>query len=277
MGNDPVLVTGAEGMLGSYFDFGLTLTKSALDVSDPIAVREMFIKHKPNTVVHLAALTDLSVCEQKPNDAYRINTLGTLNVATAAQSIGATMVFLSTSGVFDGKQSTPYVETDTPNPINVYGRSKYLAEEIVKSLLKEFLIIRTSWLFGGGREKDTKFVGKILKQCRQAEIVAVTDRVGSPTYAKDLARATQHLIAEGKRGTIHIGGGSATRYDVANEILKSCQSSALLRPVESAIFEKNAGYVSGKNESIPLSPYVRPWQEALQDYIRTEWGTKDSI
>lgn len=275
MNKERILVTGSEGMLGSYIDFGIRFTKQTLDITDLDAVTAACLKHRPSVIVHLAGLTDLALCEREPARAYHVNTVGTYYMALAARAVGAKLVFLSTSGVFDGTKKGPYTEDDIPNPINVYGHSKYLAEAAIATLLDNYLIVRTSWLFGGGSMGDKKFVGKILAQRKSAEVRAVKDRHGSPTYAKDLTKALEQLIVENKRGVVHISGGTATRYDVALEALKLIGSDAKIIPTSPTDFVDS--YKSGVNESVPDSPYLRPWREALAEYIRTEWDNTPPV
>lgn len=269
MNNENILITGGEGVLGSYFSFGVRLDQKDLDITDLNMVMRVCIERKPQVIIHCAALTDLSFCEQNPDKAYLVNSVGTYHLALAARAIGAKLIYISTSGVFDGTKPEPYTEKDIPNPVNVYGHSKYLGELAVASILTDYLIVRTSWIFGGGKGRDTKFVGKIMSQVGNSEIKAVTDKLGSPTYAKDLANAIEKLIEEDSNGIIHLGGGVATRYDVANEIISITGSSASVEPITSEGL--SAVYASGKNESMNESRYMRPWQGALREYVNMEW------
>lgn len=265
-----VLITGSEGMVGGYMNFGIRLTHKELDVTDLRAVTDALMTHKPRAVIHLAAATDLVRCEQDPSYAYAVNAVGTYHVALASRAVGARLIHVSTSGVFDGLKKEPYTENDAPNPVNVFGHSKYLAELAVRGILDNFLIVRTSWVFGGGRERDKKFVGKILRQREAAEVRAVADRRGSPTYAKDLAAALGTLADGDARGITHLSGGEATRYDVAREALSLAGSHAKVVAATSADFASN--YTSGENESMIRSPLIRPWKESLKEYVETEWG-----
>jgi len=264
-----VLITSG-GVLASYIDFGTRLGRRDLDVTDRTAVMKACADRKPKVIIHCAALTDLAFCEQHPDQAHLVNAVGTYHVACGARSIGARLVYISTSGVFDGAKKESYTEEDIPNPLNTYGHSKYLGELAVRGVLDDFLIVRTSWVFGGGKDTDKKFVGRILQQRDAPEVRAVTDKRGSPTYAKDLAQALQTLIAEGARGIVHLGGGEATRYDVAREALTLVGSRAKVVSATSADFA--SAYRSGENESMRRSALMRPWQEALADYIETEWS-----
>ena len=269
MNKQEILITGGDGVVGSYIDYGTRLSRSVLDVTDLVAVREICRKQMPKVIIHLAAATDLVRCEKEPAYAYLVNAVGTYHVALVAREIGAKLIYVSTSGVFDGSKVGPYVEKDAPNPVNTYGHSKYLGELAVVGLLSNYLIARTSWVFGGGRERDTKFVGKIMSQLQSPEIKVVTDKQGSPTYAKDLARAIQKLMEEDRQGIVHLGGGLATRFEVAKEIISITGSASSILPAVSNDF--SSVYASGENESMELSTYMRPWEESLREYIETEW------
>lgn len=269
MNKESVLITGSDGVVGSYIDFGIHTDRSMLDVTNLSNVMDVCKKHMPKKIIHLAAATDLAWCEKEPAQAHFINAVGAYHMALAAREIGAKLIYVSTSGVFDGTKKEPYTEEDMPEPVNVYGHSKYLGELAVAGVLSDYLIVRTSWVFGGGKGKDTKFVGKIMSQIKSPEIKAVTDKHGSPTYAKDLAQAIKKLIEEDARGIIHLGGGKATRFEVAKEIISIVGSTTSVLPVTSDDFPSI--YISGENESMAASAYMRPWQEALRDYIKNEW------
>ena len=264
-----ILITGGEGALGSYCDFGTRMGQSDLDVTDLSEVMKVCADIKPKTIVHCAALTDLSFCEQNPDKAYFVNSAGTYHMALGARSVGAKLVYISTSDVFDGKKSEPYTEQDVPNPTTVYGRSKHLGEFAVRGMVDDYIIMRISWMFGGGPAKDNKFVGRLLAQGAVPEIRATTDKRASPSWGKDVAGAIQKLIEEDKRGIYHVGGGVATRYDIAQEIVSIMGWDTRVIPVVSSEFP--SPYAIGENESMPLSPLVRPWRDSLREYIETEW------
>lgn len=268
---DQALITGSDGMIGNYIDFGIRTNHRSLDITNLADVLKVCKEHKPKLIMHLAAVTDLVRSEQDPAYAYAVNSVGTYNLALAARTIGAKLVYVSTSGVFDGTKEEPYTEKDLPNPINVYGHSKYLGELAVCGMTDNYLIVRTCWIFGGGKNNDKKFVGKLIKQIDSAEIKAVNDRRGSPTYAKDLVAGIEQLIAEDKKGIFHLGNtGSATRYDIANEVVSLTGARAKVLSAVSVDFP--LAYTSGANESmVSKVPYMRPWQDALREYIETEW------
>lgn len=271
MDGKPILITGGEGVLGSCFDFGMRMGKKDLDITDLNAVMNVCRDKKPKVIIHCAALTDLAFCEQNPEKAYLVNAVGTYHLALAAQQVGAKLVYVSTSDVFDGTKDEPYTEKDMANPTTVYGRSKHLGELAVRGTLENYLIVRISWMFGGGPGRDNKFVGNILRQKDAAEIRAVTDKRGSPSWAKDIAGAIEILVKEDVRGIQHVGGGIATRYEMAQEIASIMGWQTNVVPVNSSEFV--SVYPIGENQSMPLSSYVRPWREGLREYMASEWGT----
>lgn len=269
-----ILVTGANGMVGSYLDFGIKTDQDTLDVTDLGAVLAMVGKHKPKVILHLAALTDLDLAEKNPALAYHINTIGTYNLALAARTARTKLVYVSTTGVFDGTKRKPYTETDIPNPQNHYGHSKYAGELIVQGMLKDYIIARSCWIFGGGAKLDKKFVAKIIAQLQNPEtleIVASDDMQGSPTYGKDLVAALKKLIMKNARGIFHLTNrGAGSRYDVAKVIAETMKPSVPVTAIDSAYFNEPERH--GKNESaLSRVKLMRPWQEALREYLLTEW------
>jgi len=274
MGSDifsETLITGADGMVGSYIDFGIKTDRQSLDVTDPGEVIAAFKKHRPKVVIHLASETDVDRCERESERAYFVNSVGTYHVASAAKEIGAKLIYISTADVFDGKKKSPYNENDEPNPQSFYGRSKYLGELAVRGLLENHLILRVCWMMGGGPGKDKKFVAKIIEQLGNKEIFALDDHFGSPTFAKDLVHAIRILIKEDKKGLYHMANsGVASRCEMAKFIFDFLGGRANIQAVKSDFFKlpaarpKNGGLTSKLN-------LMRPWQEGLKEYLETEW------
>lgn len=267
------LITGASGSVGSYIDFGIKTDKRSLDVSDLKEALSVGKKYNPKVILHLAAETDMDRCERDPAWAYEVNAIGTYNMTVVAREIGAKLVYISTAGVFDGDKETPYSEGDMPNPRNYYGHSKYLGELAVRENSEDFLIVRVCWMMGGGPRKDRKFVAKIVEQLEQGKrrINAVTDQIGTPTYGKDLVNALKVLIEEGEKGILHMPNkGFCSRFDVAKLIVEVLNASAEVVPVDSSFFNLDA--LRTKNEMLASKmDIMRPWQDALREYITTEW------
>src|SRR5271169_3739163 len=165
-----ILVTGSEGMLGQDLvphiagrHEVIPLVQADVDITDSDRTSFVISGAKPDVVIHAAAFTAVDACEGNPKLSFQVNAEGTRNVALACRQARAAMVYLSTDYVFDGKKTCPYVETDEPNPINVYGESKLQGEKYVTELAEHAWIVRTSWLFG---PLGKNFVDAILTRAR---------------------------------------------------------------------------------------------------------------
>lgn len=293
-----ILVTGAVGMLGSALcptlrkrGYEVCATDvdtsderiECLDVRNHKLVKEIIEKINPDRVIHLAAETDVDKCELKPDHAYLTNTMGTQNVALVCQKHDIEMVYVSTIGVFDGHKPEPYTEFDEPNPINVYGRSKLEGEKFVQNLLRRYYIVRAGWMVGGGPKKDKKFVGKIIRLMgKTSELKVVSDKIGSPTYTVDFSKCLAELVETGYYGLYHCTNkGYATRFEVAQKIVELLgRSDVTIQSVSSAYFPlpaPRARSEMSRNYKLDLLGVntMRPWQEALEEYITKNW--KQSI
>jgi dTDP-4-dehydrorhamnose reductase len=265
------LITGADGMVGNYINFGTKTNHKTLDITNPTETLRIVKKYKPKVIIHLAAATDVNQCEENPQIAYFINTLGTYNMAMASKEVGAKFVYISTSSVFDGQSKTLYSPTDSPKPINHYGKSKYIGELLVEQLFKDFLIVRTCWVFGGGPKKDKKFVSVIMKKIQEKnDMSGVDDIFGSPTYAKDLVDQIKKLILENKKGIYHVSNvGNCSKFDMAKMITSFMKSDIKIKRVSSKTF---GGVNQPKNQSLKSNiKKNRTWEKALEEYIQVEW------
>ena len=277
-----VLVTGASGMMGmdvcrvfSEHHEVFATNLEELDVRDAGAVLQFADHIKPDLVLHLAAATDVDACERDPDSAYLSNTIGTRNVALACQRTGAEMVYISTIAVFDGHKSEPYTEYDEPGPLNVYARSKYEGEQIVRSLLSRYYVVRAGWMFGG-REQDKKFVAKILAlAAEKPSLTVVDDKFGSPTYSVDIAHGLLNLTNTGYYGTYHLVGTGpyCSRLAFAETILEYAGiTSCKIEPISSASFPLAAPrprMEAARNYQLELMgmQLMRPWRESLREYV----------
>ncbi len=277
-----ILVTGAKGMLGADLcpvmrerHEVLATDIEEMDVRDVALVRRTFREFLPDVVIHLAALTDVDFCERAPDEAFRTNAIGTQIVTLACREVGATLVYVSTISVFDGRKPTPYTEFDTPNPQSIYSHAKHEGERFVKTVCPQHYIMRAGWMFGGGME-DKKFVAKILDQaCSRPEIKAVNDKFGSPTYTLDLARAMAQLLDSGLYGLYHMvnSDGCASRYEVARAIVEYAGIvGCTVSPVSSAEFPLSAPrprMEAARNYHFELlgMDLMRDWRSALCSYL----------
>jgi dTDP-4-dehydrorhamnose reductase len=268
---EKILITGADGMVGSYIDFGIKTDRKDLDITNAKEVRDAVGEYQPMAILHLAAETNMEKCEKDPAHAYLVNSVGTYNLAMEARKIGAKMIYISTDDVFSSGDSV-HSEKDTPYPSKVYGHSKYLGELAVQRVSDDSLVVRTSWIFGGGKDRDKKFVAKIIGQLGQDEIDVVEDQRGSTTFAKDLVSNLKKMILSGEKGLVHLtNNGICSRYEIAVEIANFYKARAKINPVSSDKFNLPY-YMRASGGLISDRIKLRPWQEALGDYLSTEWG-----
>jgi dTDP-4-dehydrorhamnose reductase len=280
-----VLVSGAKGMMGTDLcniladrGYDVTITDiEEMDVRDRDIVNRTVREVQPQVIFHLAALTNVDECERDPDASFLTNTIGTQNVALAALEADATMVYISTASVFDGCKCEPYTEFDQPNPQSWYSRSKYQGELVVEKLLTKYYIARAGWMFGGGPE-DKKFVAKIIDLASQRDrLTIVDDKFGSPTYTRDISSGVEMLSRSGLYGTYHVvnTGQYCSRYEFAQAILSFAGiDNCELVPVSSAMFPLPAPrprMEAARNYNLELRGMnsMRPWKEALKDYIET--------
>jgi len=272
-----IVITGHKGQLGKALQevlageelLGLDLPEH--DITDPDSIVDQVISFRPDLVIHGAAMTDVDGCERDPELAFRVNTLGTHNIALACMRSGAAMVHVSTNEVFDGRLSRAYHEWDTPSPQSVYARSKAAAEFYVRSLLYRFYIVRTAWLYARG---GNNFVTKIIAAAdRLGALQVVADEISAPTYAPDLAGAIAQLVPTQHYGIYHFtNSGFCSRYEWACKILElSGRGAVPVQPITSDQWQRAAPpplYAPLVNfTGASLGIHLRPWEEALQEYF----------
>ncbi|MBL8235971.1 MAG: sugar nucleotide-binding protein [Bryobacterales bacterium] len=248
-----------------------------LDIRDKNQVMDVIGTVKPKLVIHLAAETNVDLCEQRPDHAYKSNFVGSMNLALACAKHNVDLAYVSTAGVFGGDQEEPYTEFDDPRPINVYAKSKLEGEKIIRSLMPNCYVARAGWMFGGSRQ-DKKFVGKIAQQCLdqapRPHLKAVSDKKGSPTFARDFLAQLRVLTESGNYGLYHlVNGGESTRHGVAVEVARILQVDAHVEAVGSDVFPLPAtrpNSESARNYKLELLGLnrMRSWQEALQEYLQ---------
>ncbi|MGD0115984.1 MAG: dTDP-4-dehydrorhamnose reductase [Dehalococcoidia bacterium] len=286
-----IFVTGNRGQLGRQLMLAFPNDEidgadlPELDITDEGLTRRAIETARPGVVIHAAALTDTRLCEDDPDLALRVNGLGTRNVALACRDAGAALVYVSTNEVFDGTKREPYFESDAPNPINAYGRSKLAGEEQAQAIVERLYIVRTSWLWGGG-ERD--FPSRVLAAASEKpELTMVTDEIATPTYARDLAAAIARLVATGVYGIYHFtNAGECSRFDWAREVLRLAgRSEVALKPTTLAEYNPyppKPPYTVLRNDAVEDSPRrargspgrgarlgitLRPWQTALAEHF----------
>ncbi len=246
-----ILITGSNGMLGSdlvkelnsFYEvcgLGQDLNRHSkieycqTDITNRTAVFKAVSSLKPAIIIHTAAYTDVDGCELNPHQAFNVNVKGTEFVGEASNSVGATLFFISSDYVFDGTKLIPYTEEDLPNPLSVYGRSKFEAEELLKKRCYSVRIIRSSGLFG----TDGKNFFKTILQAsiQERELRVVTDQKVAPTYTKHLAKGLRAIVEKGNRingwAVYHLANeGEGTWFEAASRVLKKINSGVNLKPI----------------------------------------------
>jgi len=281
-----VLITGACGMLGRLVVEALGAAHHViptdvidgcefLDVADTNSVFDTVNRTRPDLVIHCAAMTDVDGCERDPDAAFKINAVGTWNLACACASADCAIAYLSTDYVFNGDKGSPYTEFDTVDPISAYGASKLGGEMAVRELCPKHYVVRTSWVFA---PHGKNFARSILEAAQtRDELKIVADQVGSPTYAKDLAGFLVSLVGSPLYGVYHFtNSGECSWYEFAKCIIQTAgKTEVKLVPIKSDEWPtptKRPKYSVLRHYRMELlgRDNARPWQDAVAEFVR-EW------
>ena len=219
-------LVGARGMLAS--DLATMLAESGellrrdlpeLDITDIACIRRDIKAAAPNVVINCAAYTAVDKAEEEESICHAVNAIGAGNLATVCKEAGIRLVHISTDFVFDGEAGRPYTEEDNTAPISVYGKTKLAGENLIRQEMDDYLIVRTSWLYGKNGNNFVKTMSRLADERESLGIVF--DQTGTPTYTKDLAEAIINLISiKAKAGIYHFSNeGVCSWYDFAFEIL----------------------------------------------------------
>lgn len=291
MSREPcVLITGGGGMLANAFinktqrilprcPSAISIPRCSLDITDESAVLREIESIEPTIVINCAAYTKVDLAEQNEADASRINGDAVAILARACRQFGAKLVHFSTDYVFDGTLRRPLKPDDPVGPQCAYGRSKLLGEQLLqKENPKDWLIIRTAWLYGPG---GPNFPQAILNAARAGKpLTVVDDQIGCPTFTQDLAQATVELIEKGATGIYHVvNDGETTWHDFATAILKEFHIDAPVARTTSAEWKKSRpnSAVRPSYSVLDLTPFERltghrppNWADALKRYATTD-------
>jgi dTDP-4-dehydrorhamnose reductase len=272
-----VAILGASGLLGKYLvrewsgDEVIGFSSKDVDIRRADDVRRLLTKISPTWVVLAAAYTDVDGCETNRELAFETNHQGAVNVAEAASASGARLLFLSSDYVFDGNKHSPYDVGDVRNPLSVYGQTKAQAEVDLARMLPSCSIVRTSWVFGVGGKCFPDTI--VRAAATREELEVVDDQRGSPTYARDLARAIVELCRQDASGIVHVTNrGDCTWFQFAQEIVRFSGLKAVVRPTTTDRFPrpakrpKNSVLSAASLEEYKIA--MPSWQEALRDYLR---------
>ena len=276
-----IWITGAEGHIGTALldllegvEYQLLPTDiEEVDITKINEVTQFVHVNRPDVVINCAGLTDVQECENNVDEAYRVNAIGVRNVALAANEVNAKVIQISTDDVFDKESRVPYNEFDNVHPRTIYGKSKEAGEKILTQLLNRFVIIRSSWIYGIGRD----FVDEVLRNVGQGKTMEVpNNQYAAPTSAKELAKVIRYFIDNEEYGLYHVVcPGSCSRYEFARTILEySGKAGELdLYPV---VIEDSARptYSVLDNMMLRLTGIEEPkdWKAALKEYLDETGG-----
>ena len=283
LGSDLLLKLSAEHEI-------IGMDKEEIDIVSAKECMNAIKETAPDTVINAAAYTNVDGCETAREECFAVNADAVKNIAEACQSKKIHIIHFSTDYVFDGTTRVPYKEDDKCNPINVYGESKLAGENFLRTLSDNYLLIRTSWLYG---IKGKNFVQAILEKAKAKNFIddtmakakakteksstlsVVDDQVGSPTYTKDLAAAVAILIEKNAKGIFHVTNrGSCSWHQFAVKILQEAGFDKIeVRPIKSDQLQRSArrpaySILSMQKFIQTTGKTMQPWQLALQDYFK---------
>ena len=286
-----ILVTGVKGQLGydcvrelkeRGYKNVLGIDKDELDITNEEAVHKYINNYKPDIVMHNAAWTQVDKAEQMPDLVYKVNALGTKYIAEACKEVNATMFYISTDYVFDGKGDKPF-EVDSPkNGLSVYGKTKSQGEDFVTSTLSKYFIIRISWVFGINGNNFIKTMLKLAETHKELNIVC--DQVGSPTYTYDLSKLMCDMMETNKYGIYHATNeGYCSWAEFAEYIFKMSHKNVKVNYVTTEQYQ-----ISNPNQAKrPLNSkmskrslelggfdHLPDWKYSVMCYLRDGMGVK---
>lgn len=287
-----IVITGASGQLGkeiysvilnrrsvlgdipkAYDDSEVVcFGKNELDITNFNSVKIAMYNVMPDIIINCAAIATADLCEGIPNETFLVNTLGASNLAKISRNIGAKLVHISTDYVFGNiTDKKPLAEWEKCEPLNIYGKSKLLAEEYVKTFCTQFFIIRTAWLYGYSGKNFVKTIISLAKDKKNIRVVS--DQIGNPTSANELAHHILELLITDEYGIYHCtNNGECSWYDFATKILELYGMEYKLNACTTKEYGGKANrprYSSLDNMMLrnTIGDKMRNWDVALESYI----------
>lgn len=288
-----ILLTGCNGQLGRAIqkEYGDTVEFlrtdfidaegiTRLDISDIDQVMNFARAEKPDAIINCAAFTNVDGCETNEDAAFKANAIGPRNLAIASQETGAKLIHVSTDYVFEGNGTRPYVETDTPNPVSAYGRTKLAGEQFVRDFADRYFILRTAWLYGDGKNFVKTMLG--AAQSRD-EVSVVCDQKGSPTSAVELAKMIHFLEPTENYGIFHATCEGDTNWaEFTEEIYRKAGLSTKVNHLTSEEYAamnpaaaNRPKYSILENRMLKLTTdkfMMADWHDALDYYLQNMPG-----
>lgn len=276
-----IWITGAEGHIGTALvelldvkQYRILATdKNEVDITDIHQVTTYMKMNRPDVIINCASLTDVEYCQEHVDEAYKVNAIGVRNIAYVAEEMNAKVIQMSTDDVFDLEADVPYNEFDPIHPKTIYGKSKAAGEQFLTQLMNRFVIIRSSWIYGIGRD----FVDTVLANVGKEKVMVVpNNRYAVPTSAKELAKVISYFIDHDEYGLYHVVcQGSCSRYEFAKAILEYSGKSSEME-IEPVICQDNMqpAYSVLDNMMLRLSGIDEPkdWRLALKEYLEETGG-----
>ena len=278
-----VALIGANGQLGCDITRVLngsdliSLAHSDIEITDFKLMADVLSEHKPDIVINTAAYHRVDDCETNLEKAFSVNALGARNLALYSKENKICLMHISTDYVFDGKKTSPYVESDLPDPLNAYGVSKLAGEHFVRSITDEHFIVRTSGLYGihKCRAKGRNFIDTMVKLSQEQDVIRVVDdEVLTPTYTLDVAYQIRELIETGAYGTYHITNqDQCSWYEFASKIFELMDIQVNLERITANEFRSPArrpSYSVLENKALQDIGIdrMRDWDDALNAYLQ---------
>lgn len=286
-----ILITGANGQLGNELKRQLAEGRSALgpisaalqgaevsgidiedgDLANQAVAMALVEKYAPDAILNCAAFTNVDACETEWDTAFKANAIAVRNLAQACEANGAKIIHVSTDYVFAGDGDTPYRETDLPCPQSAYGGTKLMGESYLREFSSRWFIVRTAWLYGQNGKNFVKTIQRVARE--KGSLKVVDDQLGNPTNAEDLAHHLLKLVPTTEYGVYHCTGtGVCSWFDFAHEIVRASGIEADVNPCTTEEYgntTKRPAYSALDNAMlrVTVGDEMRPWQEALDDYI----------
>lgn len=282
-----VAVVGANGQLGTDLVDALggagieavPLHHAEIEVARLDSVEATLSSHRPDAVINTAAFHNMPACEEDPERAFAVNAVGALNLARATAELGLRNIYFSTDYVFDGAKGEPYVETDRPRPLNVYGASKLAGERLSQVYAPDSLVLRVSGLYGrvACRHKGENFITKMIAlAARLPEVRVVTDEILTPTPTRAIAAKTVELLGTDAAGLLHLTcEGSCSWHEFAREIftaldLETPLGEATVADFPSPVERPHYSVLANTRLAATGLAPMPHWREALQEFLARE-------